>query len=143
MNVLMLSNKIEWSYLSQFEESGVEFNINITGDLTDDLEKNDDYDFIVCHSTDQFKEEKLMKLKELALNVSNNNNKRVSVGYYYLNTGVNYGSVEEIKILSFKNGDVYEMTVPSMPDFSAGELAQLVESNHKALDNQKVNQRSN
>jgi hypothetical protein len=89
-----------------------------------------DCDLIIYFSFDHYNEEDLDYLKEIAFNVSNCNNKRVSIGYSYgvdMSERVHKDYADKIKLVSFYNGeetclDTYFPSPYSDDAFTLGEI---------------------
>lgn len=76
----------------------------------------------------------------MAFEVSNNNNKRVSIGYSYMipiDERID-DRLQKIKIVSFKNNDKREETTYGYPYFTPLNLANTVVKKHNELETSKI-----
>ena len=101
-----------------------------------------DSDLIIFSSSDFFNEEYFSELKNIAYGISNEKNKRVSIGYlYHLPKKQRpYESVlDQIEIVSYKNGtEIAEKTYPT-PHFTVYDLVELTIAtvNEYSFENQR------
>lgn len=146
--MLMAHNAIQCQ-LEKFKRIYSNFAITTFGSGTAyaRMRKNDipkDCDFIILDSSDYYREDELFEVSNMAMQMSEENNKRVSMVYAYFipieeRTDLEISS--EIKIASFKNGDVDEKTI-SLSDYDLLTLADIIVETHDELENQITLQKS-
>ena len=77
----------------------------------------DNSDLIIYYSSDFYNEDELAELKTIAFKISNEKNKRVSIGYQYsipFDQRPDPEVMEQIAIISYKNGKEFvEITYPT------------------------------
>lgn len=98
------------------------------------------HDFIILYGDDEYRNYEFNEMKELAKKISNENNKRVSIGYSYfipLEKRIN-GLSEEVKFASYKDNDEYEEILLPSELNDANDLASLIIQNNDILESQKV-----
>ena len=107
LKILFLSHNSYWYQLLRYKDHFEKCDVKTFGDglfyLKTDKREIDDCDIIVYYSSKFFDEEAYNSLKEFALNISNKNNKRVTIGYsaivQYQDPHVDLASVSEGKIV--------------------------------------------
>ena len=137
------------AYWCQFEKLGRKYpNLNnyIFGSRTaytrwrkEDIPK--DCDFILLDGSDYFSEDEMDRTKEIGQRISEENNKRVTIGYVYFipqSERISPNMFRELKIISLKdNGEDIE-TISIESDYNLIFLAGIVSEKHTELENQKV-----
>lgn len=144
--MLSFSHNACWPYLQQFESRYGNCKIDIFGDGPSYLQMRanyqlNDYDFIIFYSSHYFDDEELNQIKEMAFTISQDKNKRVSIGYSYvipIEERKHIDISEGIKFISFSNGEEYEETCFDTELFTIIDLVNLVVKSHDELDKQKV-----
>lgn len=147
--ILLFSHNSLWHYLQQFIGKYENFKIDVFGSRVGYMKIHNEYvlddcDFIIFDSLDYYDEDELNELKDIALKVSDDTNKRVSIGYSYIvpmEERKNKDISEEIKIISFSDCDEYEETIFRMSESTILDLTELVVITHDELENQKVNRK--
>lgn len=107
---------------------------------------NNDYDLILFYSSEGYKENELLYLKNLAYQISNNNNKRVTIGYSYIlpkDKRIYENIPEEIKLISFKDSNELEEITYDIEYFNTLDLAILALTKHNELENTKTLKKEN
>ncbi len=107
LKILFLSHNSYWYQLLRYKDHFEKCDVKAFGDglfyLKIDKREIDDCDIIVYYSSKFFDEEAYNSLKEFALNISNKNNKRVTIGYsaivQYQDPRIDLASVSEGKIV--------------------------------------------
>ena len=103
------------------------------------------HDFIMLYGDTRYRDYEFNEMKNIAKKISEENNKRVSVGYSYIipaDERKQNGISEEIKFVSFNDGDEYEEILQPSTYHDPIELASLVIQKHDLLENQKVKKHS-
>ena len=150
LNITLLSNSEYWSEVQNLAEHFANCNV-LTFDpysyfinLSDSqkVQQIGDSDLIIFSSSDFFNENYFSELKNIAYGISNEKNKRVSIGYlYHLPKKQRpYESVlDQIEIVSYKNGtEITEKTYPT-PHFTVYDLVELTMAtvNEYSYENQR------
>ena len=107
LKIVYLSHNSYWYQLLRYKDHFENCDVKAFGDglfyLKTDKREIDDCDIIVYYSSNFFDEESYNGLKEFALNISNKNNKRVTIGYsaieQYQDPRVDLASVYDGKIV--------------------------------------------
>jgi len=85
-------------------------------------------DLIIWYSSRPYSEREILELKNMAFEISNNKNKRVSIGYSYSipqEQRIDKDVSEKINIISFYNDNVFEEEINSTSSLSAYNLANI------------------
>lgn len=110
------------------------------------MRKNDilkDCDFIILDGSDLYNDCEFYEIKRMAMKMSEENNKRVSMGYVYslpYDKRQDPNMSSEIKIASFKNNSENEETIP-VSSYDLLTLADIIVKTHNELDSLKVLQK--
>ena len=151
LKVLLLSHNAYWTELQGLSDYYKNLELKVNGESTTYLEmyKNQleiDYDLILFYSSEQYQEDELLYLKELAFQISNDNNKRVTIGYSYIlpkDKRICEDILEEIKLISFKDYIEHEETTYGIEYFNTLDLATLALNEHNELENVKTLKKEN
>lgn len=147
--VMLVAHNAYWCQLEKFKRRYNNFKICVFGSGTAyaRMRKNDipkDCDFIILDGSDLYRDDEFCETKKMAMRMSEESNKRVSMGYVYvipMDKRSNPNICSEIKIASFKNGDFYEETIP-VSSYDLLILADMIVKTHNELENQIVLQKS-
>lgn len=136
LNIILLSHNAYWPQLLKLGNHFENCNVSVFGGATSyirlavdqRLSQIENCDLIVYYSSGFYNEGELAKLKDMASKVSNEKNKRVSIGYLYgipVEERPHENISEQVKIVTFKNGE--ESTEESYPTpyFTVYDLAEL------------------
>ncbi len=137
--VMLMAHNAYWSQLEKFERRYNNFEICVFGSGTAyaRMRKNDipkDCDFIILDGSDFYRDEEFCETRKMAMKMSEENNKRVSMGYVYF-TSIDNNICREIKIASFKNENFDEETIP-ISGYDLLTLADMIVKTHNELENQ-------
>lgn len=143
--VMLMAHNAYWYQLQKFQDIYNNFKVDVFGSGTayarirkEDVPK--DCDFIILDGSDFYKDDEYIETKKMALKISEENNKRVSIGYVYIipiDKRIDYNIDSEIKIASFKNGEIVEETI-SISSYDLLTLADIIVKKHKVLENQTI-----
>lgn len=137
LNIILVSHNAYWSAIEKLDNHFENCNITVFGGSTyyiktaniEKRNKIENCDCIIFYSSEFYSEEEFIELKEIAFRISNDKNKRVSVGYLYNLPPEQRpcnGILDQIKISSFKNQEeTIEETYPSSPYFTPWDLIEL------------------
>ncbi len=146
--VMLMSHNSYWSALEKYKTRYPNFEIYVFGSSTAyaRMRKNDipqDCDFILLDSSNYYRDNEFCETSKIAMKISEENNKRVSIGYRYfipMEKRLNSNVICGIKIASFKNGNFEEKTISDLYcDVLA--LADMTINFHNELEKQKVRKR--
>lgn len=133
LDIIILSHNACWPEIQNLDNHFENCNVMFFGETTSDLklannQQIENCDLIILYSSETYNEAELIDLKNIAYKISNDKNKRVSIGYsYYIPVEQRpYENIsKQIKIVSFKNAEeVIEDTYPT-PYFTAYDLIEL------------------
>lgn len=136
LDIVLLSHNAYWPEFQILDDHYENCKVTVFGGSTSYIKiantqgcgQIENSDLIIFYSTGFYNEEELAELKDIAFRVSNDKNKRVSIGYLYFIPVEQrpYKDIsEQIKIISFKNNEeIIEVTYP-IPYFSPYKLAEL------------------
>lgn len=143
--LILMTHNAYWCQLQKFEKIYNNFKVDVFGSGTayarmrkEDVPK--DCDFIILDGSDFYRDNEYIEIKKMAIKISEENNKRVSIGYVYIipiDKRLDSNMHSEIKIASFKNGDTVEETIP-ISNHNLLILADMIVKTHKTLENQIV-----
>lgn len=136
LNIVLLSHNAYWPEIQKLDHHFENCNVVVFGSSTSYIriadnqkrEKIENSDLIIFYSSGFYNEKGLTELKDIAFRISNNKNKRVSIGYLYcipVEQRLDENISGKIKIVSFKNGEEVTEEVYPTPYFSAYDLAEL------------------
>lgn len=136
LNIVLLSHNAYWPEIQKLGNHFENCNVVVFGGSTSymksadiqRLNQIDNCDLIIFYSSGFYNEGELTELKDLAFRISNDKNKRVSIGYSYcipVEQRLHEGISEQIKIVSFKNGEESIEDAYPTPYFTAYDLAEL------------------
>lgn len=144
LSIVLLSHNAYWSSLQKLERRYPSLKLNIFGKsphyikmATIDADRQiDDCDMIVFYSSGYYTEEEMMELKNIALKISEEKGKRVTIGYSYVIPPNSEGN--NIKIVSINNRE--EMTEEFYLSFPFGvyHLAELTFTRHNNISLEKA-----
>ena len=151
LKVLLLSHNAFWTELQKLSHYYKNFELTVNGGSTLYLEMykerlNNDYDLILFYSSEGYQENELLYLKNLAYQISNDNNKRVTIGYSYIlpkDKRIYENIPEEIKLISFKDSSELEEITYGIEYFNTLDLTTLALTKHKELENTKTLKKEN
>lgn len=144
IKILYLSHSSMWPYLEKLNEENGNLNIDFYKGSSYYIKNRRNYkdcDLIVFYSSCEYADFELKELKSIASRISDQKEKRVTIGYSYMvpeELRIHESIKEEIKINSFKNGIEHEETTYSFPGFDPLNLTELVLSTHDELENSKT-----
>jgi len=141
--VMLMAHPAYSLQLEKFKRRYNNFEVYVFGSGTAyaRMRKNDipkDCDFIILDSSDFYRDDEFCETRKMAMKMSEENNKRVSMGYAYsipIDKRLNPNIYSEIKIVSFKNGDFEEETIP-ISSYDLLTLADMIVETHNRLENQ-------
>ena len=139
LNVLLLSHNVFWPELQRINHYYKNFNLTVYGGSTLYLERtkqpiNYDFDLILFYSSNYYEKKELLKLKEIAFDISEEKKKRVTIGYSYI---IPTKMVEKVKLVSFKDCVETEETTYGIQCFNPRDLLEMTLVAHDTLENQK------
>lgn len=111
INIALLSHNAYWPKIKKLDNHFENCNVAVTGGSTayiDDktLNEFENSDLIIFHSSKYYDEEELKDLENIAIEISRNKSKRVTIGYSYFTSVeqlTNEYLSEQVKIVSFKD----------------------------------------
>lgn len=146
--VMLMAHNAYWCQLQKFEKIYNNFKVDVFGSGTayarmrkEDIPK--DCDFIILDGSDFYRDDEYIETKKMAIKISEENNKRISIGYVYIipiDERQDPSVFGEIRIASFKNGDIVEEIAP-ISDHDLLTLADMIVKTHKALEDQVILQK--
>lgn len=147
--IMLMSHNAYWYQLQNLESRYKNFKLSFFGSGTAyaRMRKNDipkDCDFIILDGSEVYRDDEFCETKKMAMKMSEENNKRVSMGYVYfipMEKRSDPDICSEIKIASFKNGDCDEETIP-ISMYNLLTLADIIIKTHNELENQITLQKS-
>lgn len=145
-NLMLMAHNAYWSQFIILERKYNNFYVNIFGSGTAyaRLRKKDipkDCDFILLDSSSYFSEDEINEIKKIGQKISEENDKRVTIGYVYFipeEKRVNPNVCSEIKIISLKNNIVDEETISIETNHNLIFLTGIIVERHTELENQKI-----
>ena len=151
LKVLLLSHNAFWTELQKLSHYYKNFELAVNGGSTLYLEMyrerlNNDYDLVLFYSSEGYKANELLYLKNLAYQISNDNSKRVTIGYSYIlpkDKRICEDILEEIKLISFKDYIEHEETTYGIEYFNTLDLATLALNGHNELETAKTLKKEN
>lgn len=145
LKVLLLSHNAYWNELQKVALYYRNFKLTENGGSTSYLDINDqnkmDYDLILFYSSEKYQENESVKLKEIAMKISEENNKRVTVGYSYILPAEERTIAdinEEVLLYSVKNGQEQIQKSDGIEYLNTLDLLTLTLTFHNELENQKI-----
>ncbi len=143
--IMLMAHNAYWFQLKKFEKIYSNFEVKVFGSSTAYLRmrKNDipnDCDFIILDSSNFYSEDDFLEIKKIALKMSCESNKRVSIGYVYfipLYKRTEPKMSNEIKIVSFKNNNFDETIIP-LSSYDLLSLADIIVNMHNELENHMI-----
>lgn len=142
IKVTYVVNKPLWSNLNKYveEHNNIELKLyeNRADYLVDEAKKYiTDSDIILIYTSgfDSFKYE---KAKDIAINISNIKDKRVSIGYAHITSNKKNDFKYGIRFTSIKDNDIYEYDIDDISLLPPVELLNITLNNHNELLNQKI-----
>ena len=145
-SVMLMAHNAYWSQFIKLERKYDNFHAYIFGRGTaytlwrkEDIPKN--CDFILLDSSDYFSKDEMNKTLKIAKKISEENHKRVTIGYIYfipIEERTDPNIYSKIKIISLKNGVEDEETISIEEGDNLIFLASIVVEKHTALENQIV-----
>lgn len=111
INIALLSHNAYWSEIMRLNSHFKNCNVVVTGGSTayinnKGIKEFQNSDLIIFHSSKYYAEREINYLKKIAIEISKNKFKRVTIGYLYfipVEQLKNQNSSEQIKIISFKD----------------------------------------
>ena len=107
---------------------------------------NNDYDLILFYSSEGYQENELLYLKNLAYQISNDKEKRGTIGYSYIlpkDKRIYENIPEEIKLINFKDSSELEEITYGIEYFNTLDLAILALTKLNELENAKTLKKKN
>lgn len=143
--VMLMAHNAYWCQLEKFKRryNNLEVSVFGSGTAYARVRKKDipkDGDFIILDGSGYYSEEEFYETKKMAMKMSKENNKRVSMGYVYFiseDKRPNANTCSEIKIASFKNDNIDEETL-SISTYDLLSIADIIVKIHNELENQVV-----
>lgn len=150
-HLMLMSHNAYWSQFTKLEKRFNNFHIYIFGSSTSytRMRKNDipkDCDFILLDGSDYFSKNEMNEIKRIGQKISEDNNKRVTIGYVYFisqQERIDPNSNREIKIISIKNNLEDEETISIEDNENLLFFAGLIAKKHDELEDQQVLKKSN
>ena len=116
LNIALFSHNAYWPAIEKLDNHFENCNVIVFGQAIHNVKRADidirnqfdNSDIIAFYSSDFYNEGKISELKDMAAKISDEKEKRVSIGYSYLvpfEQRIDEEISEEIEIISFKNGD--------------------------------------
>lgn len=147
LNITVLSHNSYWPGIQKLNNHFENCNVVVFGDSPsyircDNIQKYnkvENSDLIIFYSSDFYDEDELDELKNLAFRISNEKNKRVSIGYlYYIPVEEkSQDNVSQIEIVSFKNGEESTETMYPTSHFTTYDLVELTLTTTDNYDNDR------
>lgn len=144
LNIVLLSHNSHWPELqiptSHFNNCKVSVFGSSTSYMTLKNNTLKNADLIIYYSNEYYSEHELNTLKNIAFEISNNENKRVSIGYSYFipHEQRKYENIsQQIKIISFKDNEEYNEETYLEEYFSTKDLTELTLATADYLDIEK------
>lgn len=147
LNITLLSHNAYWYELEKLNRHFDNCSVQAFGDGTSyiklaDIERLlqlENSDLIVWYSSRPYSEREMLELKNIAFEISNNKNKRVSIGYSFSvpqEQRIDKNVSEKINIISFYNSSIFEEEINPPLNLNAYNLANitLVEIEKKLFD---------
>lgn len=134
LDIVLLSHNAYWHELQKLDERFDNCRVTVFGSSTIYIKSTDIYgqiensDLIIFYSRGFYDEYQIDELKDIAFRVSNDKNKRVSIGYSYflpVEQRPYEGISRQIKIISFKNCEEFTEETYETPYFSPYNLTEL------------------
>lgn len=146
IHICFMSHNAYWGPLWSINQNSRNCQIDTFDESTSDLpvcrKTNNDYDLILLFSSSFYREDELSHLKKMANEISKMQNKRVTVGYSHvipMEKRVHLGVSGEIKIISVKEDNVYQETIPTMDNyFTQIDFLNRMEAKHDELESIQV-----
>ncbi len=145
IKVTCVVNKPLWSNLNKYveEKGNIELKLyeNSADYLVNEAKKYiTDSDIILVY-TSVFDTFKYDKAKEIATNISNKEDKRVSIGYAHITSNKKNDFKYGIRFISIKDNVIDEYDIDDITLLPPVELLKITLNNHNELLNQKVKRR--
>ena len=145
ISLMLMAHNAYWCQLERFQKPFSNFKLSIFGSGTSyaRMRKNDipkDADFILLDTGDFYNEYEYFFAKDLANNISNKKNKRVTFGYLYVipaEERIDKSISCEFKITSIKNEEIDEEKISVASHNGLLELVDMIVKTHNDLENQK------
>lgn len=149
-NISLFSHNSVWPYLQVYEDHYKNCTIDVYGESITYIgiqkKKPVESDIILFFSSKQFEEDELNRLKELAFSISEDKQKRVSIGYSYIvpkSEREDESIADQVKLVSFKNSIEDEETTWGVNSFHIIDLLDMTLSKHNELENQMIIKKRN
>ncbi len=143
--LMLMAHNAYWCQFTKWERKYKNFHAYVFGSGTayarmikEDIPK--DCDFILLDGSDYFFEDELNETKKIGQKISEENNKRVTIGYVYFiprEDRINPNITSKIKVISLKNNSEYEETISVEGSYNLISLADIIVEKHTELENQK------
>lgn len=144
-SLMLVAHNAYWSQFKMLERRYGNFHVYIFGSGTSTRRRKEDIpkdcDFILLNGPDYFFEEEMDEIKKIGQKISEENNKRVTIGYVYSisrEERVDSNVYREIKIISLKNNVEDEETISIEENYNLIFIAGMIAGKHTELENQKV-----
>ena len=149
-NIAIFSHNSVWPYLQVYEDHYNNCSIDVYGESLTYIgiqkKKPVESDIILFFSSKQFEEDELNKLKEIAFSISEEKQKRVSIGYSYMvpkSEREDESIADQVKLVSFKNSIEDEETTWGINSFNIFDLLEMTLSKHNELEHQMTIKKTN
>ena len=149
-NIALFSHNSVWPYLQVYEDHYKNCTIDVYGEgvayIGIQKKKPVESDIILFFSSKQFEDDELNKLKEIAFSISEDKQKRVSIGYSYIvpkSEREDDSIADQVRLISFKNSIEDEETTWGINSFHIIDLLEMTLSRHNELENQMTIKKTN
>lgn len=149
-NIALFSHNSVWPYLQVYEDHYKNCTIDVYGESVTYIgiqkKKPVESDIILFFSSKQFEDDELNKLKEIAFSISEDKQKRVSIGYSYIvpkSEREDDSIADQVRLISFKNSIEDEETTWGINSFHIIDLLEMTLSRHNELENQMTIKKTN
>lgn len=136
LNITLLSHNAYWYEIQKLDRHFENCSVQAFGDGTSYIKMADmerllqieNSDLIIWYSSRPYSEREILELKNMAFEISNNKNKRVSIGYLHSipqEQRIDKDVSEKINIISFYNNNIFEEEINPTSSLSAYNLANI------------------
>lgn len=143
--VMLMSHNAYWYQLKKYESRYSNYDISVFGSgmAYARLREHDipsDCDFIILDGSEYYSEEEYIEAKKLAIKMSEDNNKRVTLAYVYIippHERKDSKVSSELITFSVNNGNINESVTP-LTDYDLLTLVDIAEEMRSELDSQII-----
>lgn len=141
LKILFMSHNAYWSYLQNIDMDYENCIADVIGRGTAYIGlcnvELKDYDLIIYYSSTFYEEDELEEMKKIAMQISKNANKRVTIGYSYIipiEERKDKQIPDEIKIVSIKESNEHEENIETSPLFDKVDLINMTLMKNNELE---------